>query len=126
MQVEVGRKGEGYVATPSPFMVAKGHSEAPPCVPLQQGMVTKRGDANGRAGRIFMVPDLQLERGAGNVLEHNHANKIHKSSLQSKFLLAKRGVKISQEHRETKQIQGTFFNTTFAPKKGRALMFQGH
>lgn len=79
MQVEVGRKGEGYVATPSPFMVAKGHSEAPPFVPLQQGMVTKRGDANGRAGRIFMVPDLQLERGAGNVLEHNHANKISNS-----------------------------------------------
>jgi len=76
MQVEVGRKGEGYVATPSPFMVAKRHSEAPPFVPPQQGMVTKRGDANGRAGRIFMVPDLQLERGAGNVLEHNHANKI--------------------------------------------------
>jgi hypothetical protein len=47
MQVEVGRKREGYVATPSPFMVAKGHSEAPPLVPLQNGMVTKRGDANG-------------------------------------------------------------------------------
>jgi hypothetical protein len=72
----VGRKGEGYVATPSPFMVAKGHSEAPPFVSLQQGMVVKRGDANGRAGRIFMVPDIQLERGATNVLEHNHANKI--------------------------------------------------
>jgi len=96
MQVEVGRKGEGYVATPSPFMVAKRHSEAPPFVPLQQGMVTKRGDANGRAGRIFMVPDLQLERGAGNVLEHNHANKIrnylppransHQKNLAFKFL----------------------------------------
>jgi hypothetical protein len=41
MPVEVGRKREGYVATPFPFMVAKGHSEAPPFVPLQ------RGDANG-------------------------------------------------------------------------------
>jgi hypothetical protein len=28
-------------------MVAKGHSEAPPFVLLQQGMDTKRGDANG-------------------------------------------------------------------------------
>jgi hypothetical protein len=47
MQAEVGRKREGYIATPSPFMVAKGHSEAPPFVLLQQGMDTKRGDANG-------------------------------------------------------------------------------
>jgi hypothetical protein len=47
MQVEVGRKREGYIATPSPFMVAKGHPEAPPFLLLQQGMVTKRGDATG-------------------------------------------------------------------------------
>jgi len=108
MQAEVGRKGEGYVATPSPFMVAKGHSEAPPFVPLQKGMVRKRGDANGRAGRIFMVPDLQLERGAGNVLEHNHANKIRNSLL-------------SRENSYRQNVALIFLKSTEKPNKYRAL-----
>lgn len=108
MQVEVGRKGEGYVATPSPFMVTKGHSEAPPFVPLQQGMVTKRGDENGRAGRIFMVPDLQLERGAGSVLEHNHANKI-RNSVPSR----------ANSYRQNVTLR--FLQSTEKPKKYKSL-----
>jgi hypothetical protein len=60
-------------------MVAKGHSEAPPFVPLQQGMVTKWDDMNGRVGSIFLAPDLQLERGTSSRLEHNHFSKIRDS-----------------------------------------------
>jgi hypothetical protein len=86
MHVELERKREGYFATPSPFMVVKGHFEAPPSVALQKGMVTKRNGTNWIAGSIFPVPDLQLERGTSSHVEYKPSRIVRNSHLYRKIL----------------------------------------